>query len=138
MRPDGWELSLEKHISDNMKAPYVRGSADCLVFVADWVLQLVGVDVMAKKYDTDPDTIRGQYSTGDEAYALIQALRGDVYGIMDAHFSRRNKTLARRGDVAIYGGAFGIVGGSGRVFMRRDVGITTVPISRCDVVWGIG
>lgn len=138
MRLEGWEVRFADYLDRATFKKFKWGECDCLIFAADCVLVLTGIDVMAKKKRNDPPTIRGMYETEEEAKTLIKKYRKSIRDIMDVHFDRKSVNFAKRGDVVMYKNAFGICSGQGFAFFKdRDHKITLVKLSECKVVWDI-
>lgn len=135
MRIEGWEKILESHIQESASKPFAWGEFDCLTFVSDAVRAMTGIDPMSRKLPDDPETIRGAYQNETEAKALIKDIRGTSANIMDVHFERIAPAFASKGDVALKGEMFGLVGGRGIVFFKSKSMLLTKPVASMDVTW---
>lgn len=141
MRFEGWEKKIDEYLQKCSKRRFKWGSMDCLIFASNACKIVCGVDPMAKKRESDPETIRGLYKTAEEAYILIKEYRRTVPAIMDAHFDRININFAQRGDVVLgkldYGSTFGIIWGGQAVFKSHDLGLVRVPLNDKMKCWKV-
>lgn len=138
MRIEGWEIKLNDHIGEYAGRDFKWGETDCLIFSSDWCVICCGVDPMSAKKKTDPETIRGQYSSEEEAKALIRSLRKSTRDIMDIHFERIKPQFAQRGDIVLHRLAFGVVIGRGyAMFNTEDKGLLRVKLEDCNVGWRV-
>lgn len=96
-RPEDWPDRLAAFIEERRNVPFAWGTQDCMLFSADAVLMLRGVDIMA--------AYRGLYATEAEAEALLNR-DGGIDAILatvaeQAGLAERAPKLARRGDLAM-------------------------------------
>ena len=101
MKKQGWEKTLDSYIQEIANREFKWGECDCLLFVSDACQLVCSVDPMRWKLEGDPETIRGAYSTEDEAYAFIKKYRGTTPKIMDIHFPRVKNGFQQRGDIVL-------------------------------------
>lgn len=138
MRNQGWEKDLDNYIVEQTSKYFKWGQADCLIFASDWCVICCNVDPMKAKKKNDPKTIRGLYSTEEEAKKLIKSLRKSTPDIMDVHFDRVLPNFLQRGDIAFYKMAFGIVIGRGyAMFNNEEKGLIKVKLEDCKIGWRV-
>lgn len=135
MRIEGWEKEIENYIQETMKKEFSWGECDCLIFISDAVKIMTGIDPMSKKYDTDPETIRGAYNTEAQAYYLIKNIRGSIPNIMNVHFETVQIPFAQRGDIVLGKmddgeHCFGLVWNGGAYFKTKQPGILIKPVDK--------
>ena len=136
MRQEGWETRLNDYFESVHNVPFVWGECDCLIFASDAVKAITGIDPMSKKKKGDPDTIRGLYTTQDEAKELVKKYRKSLRDVMDVHFERKDLNFCKRGDVVLYKNAFGICVGRGIAFFKSEgLGLQVVKIRECVLAW---
>lgn len=141
MRIEGWESRLTKYVETQMKKRFKWGKSDCLIFACDWSILCCGIDPMKRKKPADPETIRGAYTTEEEAKALIKQYRKSLPDIMDVHFQRQAPRKAKRGDIMMgktpHGNAFGVNIGRGVVMFKAQKGILTMKARECSRSWSV-
>lgn len=141
VRLQGWEKSLSDYIESIVFKEFKWGECDCLIFASDACKLVCGVDPMLKKFEDDPDTIRGAYETENEAYSLIEKYRKSMPNIMDVHFNRIDNAYASRGDVVLAkletGYTFGVVSGRGVAFFKSEKGLIQEPVSKAKYIWKV-
>lgn len=96
-RPEDWPERLAAFVEERRNVPFAWGTQDCLMFAADAVLMLRGVDVMAQ--------YRGAYATEAEGDSLLER-DGGMEAILAAAaqaagLAERAPKLARRGDLVL-------------------------------------
>jgi hypothetical protein len=136
-RVEGWPLKLSRFLRARRDMPFAWGSNDCLMFAADAVKEITGIDLALRW--------RGTYSTEEEA-ATILAGYGGVSGLISlalGHNGTRNVMTAKRGDVAMIktdqGEMAAIVDDSGAriaVPMSDKMTIVRFPLEKAWRVWG--
>lgn len=132
-RIEGWPLLLSRFLRVRREMPFAWGSNDCLIFAADCVLALAGVDP-AERW-------RG-YATEAEAAAILAANGGVNALIADGlgHKGQRNMLTARRGDIVTMklDGRLtaGVVDDSGtRIASVAEKGMTRLPLTKAWRIW---
>lgn len=135
MRYPDWPSRLFTFIESRRSTPFAWGSNDCMMFTADMVLAITGVDHAAD--------FRGTYSTPEEARAIIEQLTGanDVVGIIDTLFKRVPVLQARRGDLVAStmqerGATIGVCAGGGCYFVGEN-GLVQHPLQSCITAWRV-
>src|SRR3990172_421857 len=121
-RPD-WPVRLNQYILAVRDRPFAYGEYDCCIFVAGAIEAMTGVDHMAE--------FRGHY---DSVETGRQALRAIGHGtLLKTLYKKFGKPLpgahGRKGDLAWYNGALGLVLGRQAMFIGVN-GYALVPLSR--------
>lgn len=138
-RQPGWETALTDFLKAAAARPFSWGEHDCLLFAADWVRRMTGVDCAAPH--------RGKYKTARGAAGVLRRMGvADAADVPDMFAPRHEvPALARRGDiVAVPAGAdgelcVGVVDDSGvHVAVVSPEGLTRYPLERAAVSWRIG
>lgn len=104
-RVEQWPRELSAFLRERSSMPFVWGQNDCLMYPADLVLRLTGVDPAVKW--------RGKYSTEAEAKELLK-IHGGVDGIITEGLGfrgDRNVKTGGRGDIVMVKTKWGITGG---------------------------
>lgn len=127
-------LTLETYLSEAREKPFCWGKNDCVLFAAGWVWFVTGKDP-ARRW-------RGRYATKMEAARRIkEAGADDMIAAGDILFGASRAldrvSHARRGDVALSNGAFGVVTGASAVFLKPTVGLSSVALRDCQRVWAL-
>lgn len=135
-RIEQWPTELSRFLRERRNVPFKYGANDCLMFPADAVLQMSGVD-FAEQW-------RGQYSTKEEAKVILDN-NGGVEGIISSVLGfkgTRNLLTAKRGDVVIahtlWGAMGGVVDDTGMriaVPMTGDECFIRMPMNKAWRVW---
>jgi hypothetical protein len=104
-RIENWPLLLSAFLRARRDVPFQWGENDCVMFAADAVRAITGVDYAAGW--------RGTYSTEEQAADLLKSGGGIDSIITDALGIKgtRNLLLGRRGDVVTCKTSFGRVAG---------------------------
>lgn len=63
-RREDWAMRLEYVIDSLQHAPFTRGVNDCALFACTCLMAMTDTDIASD--------FRGQYSTADEAYAMVK------------------------------------------------------------------
>lgn len=141
MRLQGWEARFADYINEVSKKEFKWGECDCLIFASDCAKLLCGVDPMSKKINSDPETIRGLYSTRDKAYKLIYKYRQSIPKIMDIHFERIRPQFTQRGDIVLtkIGNlkSFGVVCNGKAFFKMEEEGFISIPLDAGMIAWRV-
>lgn len=134
IRKEGWEIALSQFLHARRKARFVWGENDCVLFPADAVQAITGVDPAAAG--------RG-YKTEAEANAILAGL-GTLDNLITSGMGfppHTNARMAKRGDVVIMEingqKTGGIVDDSGQklVCVTLKNGLMRLPLSRATRVW---
>ena len=135
-RLQDWQSRLFAAIGEKKNVPFSWGINDCMMFSADMVEAVTGVDHAAD--------YRGTYTTREEAQAIIESLTGakDNVGIIDSLFKRIPVLRAHRGDlvaavISDRGPSIGICAGGGCWFVGPD-GLVQYPLQNCITAWRVG
>lgn len=127
-RSIGWEMRLTRVIRDWRKVEY-SWENNCVIFAGDCVLAVTGADPVAD--------LRGKI-TGVRDWAYWLRREG---GLADAATRRLGDPIAPddaiMGDILMCDGALGVHIGQGGAFLK-DIGLGLVPVSGCDLAWGVG
>lgn len=123
---------LEEYLSTARQKPFEWGRHDCVMFAANWVRLATMRDPAARW--------RGRYATRMEAARRIKEAGADtMLAAGDILFGAarllQRPIDARRGDVALHDGAFGIVTGASAVFLQPTVGLAAVAVRGTQRVW---
>jgi hypothetical protein len=131
MRPEGWEGILAAHIAEANSYIFQWGEHDCALWCADWIQKITGNDLAAN--------LRGQYSTEEEARAILQSLGLSAWSeLPDNHLPLIPVKKAARGDLVLHpAGMLGICDGAFAYFLR-DVGVTRIAFTKCVKAWKVG
>lgn len=97
MRVDGWQRALNAYLLEAQEKYKREGFSyaglHCVTFCADWVQVLTGTDPLAD--------YRGQYSTEEEARALLESRDGSLLQALTNRFGEPVHPMkAQRGDIA--------------------------------------
>ena len=130
MRPEGWESLLAAHITTARAQPFAWGERDCVLWCADWVLQIRGVDYA--------EHCRGAYATEDQAAQLLDELGfASVSDLVDGHLDVTPVKYARRGDVMLHpSGMLGICDGAHAYFLTAS-SVTRIGFLHCTRAWTV-
>jgi hypothetical protein len=125
---------LEEYLSSARGNPFEWGRHDCVMFAANWVRFCTPRDPAARW--------RGRYATRMEAARRIKeagadsmVAAGDI--LFGAARALDRSIDARRGDIGLSNGAFGIVTGASAIFLKPTVGVTSVPVRQLEKVWAL-
>lgn len=138
-RHENWPLLLSRFIADRIALPFAWGQNDCLLFCADCVNALTGVDF------THPFRER-VYSTEEQAKELITEFSGGSMTDLVTQYlgdPRPYPLKNRRGDIVVADiagvPAAGVIDDTGRrVAFLTHKGIIYLPIRETMLVWGYG
>ncbi|HVY12233.1 MAG TPA: hypothetical protein VHB73_01555 [Alphaproteobacteria bacterium] len=134
-RNEFWTTQLSRFLKERAAMPFEWGVNDCLLFAADAVLAITGVDLA--------EDVRGGYDSEETADTLLSQYGGMEAAVtaaigMEPHY---NPLLAKRGDVALVevlgNPALAIVDDSGArlaVARSRD-GIQRLPLTAAKKIW---
>jgi hypothetical protein len=127
-------VALEEYLAGARGHPFEWGRHDCVMFAANWVRFCTPRDPAARW--------RGRYATRMEAARRIKEAGADtMIAAGDILFGadRRIDRLvdARRGDIGLVSGAFGIVTGASAIFLKPTVGVASVPLRQVESVWSL-
>lgn len=122
-----WDARLSATIMEWRERPF-RWDRDCARWAAACVIAQTGEDPLSD--------LRGEYRTKREALKLLATKSMPEY--LDERFSRVQPALARRGDIALtQENCLGIVIGGDALFFFEN-GMTLVPRTEWEGVWGVG
>lgn len=134
MRVNDWQSKLYNGIQARQTRTFAWGEHDCLLFAADMVFEMTGVD--------HATTLRGTYSDAAGAVAAIQQLTGctDAAAVVDLYSRRVPVAFARRGDLVarIENGrsVIGVCAGGGCYF-AGPLGLVCHTLSACVIAWRV-
>jgi hypothetical protein len=120
---------LYDHLAANQ--PFEWGTNDCVLWCADWVQKIIGVDYAAD--------FRGKYASDGEASAIMQAAGfASIADLVSAHLPEVTVNKARRGDIVLHPmGMVGICDGAHAHFLT--VGRPTqISFTLCTNAWSVG
>ncbi|HJV73177.1 MAG TPA: hypothetical protein VJ654_03060 [Noviherbaspirillum sp.] len=127
MRFEDWPERLAQFIEARRHQPFVRGTHDCVMFAADAIQAMTGVDLAAE--------YRGSYTTTKEALRFIQG-RGGMENIVP--LESIPVALAGRGDIAMIdtpeGDALAVHLGR-TIAAQGGQGILFLPVSAAKRAW---
>lgn len=128
-RLDGWEGALAEAIAHAEADQFEWGRHDCCTWVAQVVLALTGRDVGGDW--------RGTYRSRLGAARQLRR-RGGMAALWTRHLGKplASPLTARRGDVAVYDEAAGIVTGRHAAFLGEQ-GLVHVPLAACAAAWNV-
>jgi hypothetical protein len=118
-----WRSKLSAIVEERRRLPHVYGENDCLLFVADCVAAMTGLDIAAK--------LRGRYDSASSGLSLIHASGySDLCALLGEFLEEIHPSLARAGDVMAFetpetGWALGMVNGE-RVTVLHPDGLGTL------------
>lgn len=122
MRYQDWQQRIIAAIEAASGRPFLWGSADCCLFVADCCVAACGKDPAAD--------YRSRYTTEVGAKRVLAKLHGSIPAVLDAHFERVIPEMAQRGDAVVFEGDLGQTAGvmwAGQVWAMTDQGAAPVP-----------
>lgn len=131
-RVEGWPLILSRFLRSRAKMPFCWGKNDCIMFCADAVMQITGIDFASNNRN---------YKTKSEAEDLLRHYGGleNIIGscLGSGHY---NYLAAKRGDVVLMmldtGPTAGIVDDSGaRIVSVGANGLIKLPLIRAYKIW---
>lgn len=131
-RVAGWEVILAAEIEAAQRLPFVWGAHDCATWTFDLVALLRGTASAA-------DAWRGRYRTALGAERVMRRLGWPTMeaggrALLGAPLD--TPLLARRGDVVLCDGAFGICTGARAALLAPD-GLTMRPLRDCALAWRV-
>lgn len=132
MRYPDWQTQLLNCIQAAKGRPFVWGTLDCCLFVADCCVALCGVDPAA--------SYRGRYCTEAGAKRVLLREHGSIGAVLDAHFKQVPVMMAQRGDAVIYDGPNGETAGviwAGAIWAVTEQGPQPLPGVRPKAVWRV-
>lgn len=134
MRVRGWEQQLVRLTTGKLRTPWAWGEHDCVMFAADCILAMTGVDLA--------DEFRGRYENEHEAWALLAHLgHEDLGSLVSTRLPEIKPRDAQRGDVVLMPGEFGdfiaICDGATAVGPRAPRGINHNPMSAAVRAWRV-
>ena len=136
LRRVDWPERLAAAVAEARDRPFVWGRHDCVLFAADCVAAMTGVDLAAG--------VRGRYRTpGGAARHLARDWRvGSAEGLATRLLGPAGPARhARRGDVVAVptklGPALGVCLGARAAFVSRE-GLAFVPLAAATASWSIG
>jgi hypothetical protein len=130
MRPPGWEAMLYDHIRNARSRPFAWGQHDCVLWSADWVLKMTGIDPASQW--------RGTYGTEEGARQVLAALELEtVAELADRHLTAITPSQAHRGDIMLHpNGMLGICDGPHAYFLTTE-GTTRIAFLSCPRAWRV-
>lgn len=128
--PD-WPVRLNQYLLAVRERSFAYGSYDCCIFVAGAIEAMTGADPMPE--------YRGQYNSVETGKAALRTLGQGT--LLKTLYRKFGKPLpgahGRKGDIAWYNGALGLV--LGRVAMFVGVnGFVLVPLSQLQYTFRVG
>lgn len=133
MRIEGWEKLLSEYLEAQATVPFEWGVSDCLMFAADAVKLITGID--------PAEEARGRYNDVKSAAILSIETGIKTEEIFDRHFERGDVAFSHRGDIVLKetdrGATFGIVYGGKAVFKVDGVGLSYEPLMSVGISWRV-
>lgn len=137
-RHQNWPLLLSNFIKEKQGQEFKWGSNDCILFAADCINRLTGVDLAA--------SYRGTYDDRQGAEILMKEFGGLLSTLISAHLGQPSgrPLMARRGDIVIHDIAgvccTGVVDDTGRsvMFLTEGRGIVRLSLASTMIVWSYG
>lgn len=140
MRPENWPERLSAYIAQASEQGFEWGTNDCLMFAANWMMELCGADPASElrgKYDDEASALRTLKETGAESYeALCHSL------IEGMGYSSAGPLALHRGDLCIapseteFGVMLGIVADSRAAFLSDNPEMPILLLPRTKVLMG--
>ena len=132
MRIEGWEQRFHAKFTEAQGREFQWGKHDCVLFAADIVEALTGIDHAAE--------FRGRYRTPRGALRIV----GNLETFPDQYFKRIPVTRAQRGDLVFvdgdnpFGGSLGVVAPGGvQIATAGENGLDLVSIRRGSAAWKV-
>ena len=135
IRFEDWPVRLSAFLEASIDKPFVWGECDCMIFCADAILEMTGLD---KAYD-----VRGTYDTKEEADEIIAVYGENVEALLDDRLGERKSVkFCHRGDIVTYDyqGTIcaGVVDDTGkRAAFMTETGLTRIPLKLCRTAWTV-
>jgi len=137
-RHQNWPLLLSNFIKEKQGQQFKWGSNDCILFAADCINTLTGVDLAA--------SYRGTYDDRPGAEKILKGFGGVLSTLISSHLGQPSgrPLMARRGDIVIHDihgiCCTGVVDDTGRrvMFLTEGRGIIRLNLSSTMIVWGYG
>ncbi|HEY8604732.1 DUF6950 family protein [Tsuneonella suprasediminis] len=127
-RLPNWENRLNETIAQWRDVKF-RWDRDCARWAAACIIAVTGDDPIAD--------LRGRYSTKRQAFALLAEKSMEEW--VDERLPRIHPAFAQRGDIAlVQDSCLGVVIGGEALFYSSDGGMTLMPRSDWQAVWGVG
>lgn len=130
-RPD-WRRRLDAEIRRHAHRRFDYGHFDCVLFAADAVAAMTGVDHAA--------AWRAQYHGARAAWRIVTAAGGLAALVTERLGEPIAPRAARRGDVVLLdedGGSLGICVGADAVLPARPFGLARRPLTSARCAWRI-
>ena len=93
-RCDNWELRLSKTVEERLYEPFAWGSNDCVMFSADCLEAMTGVDPVSD--------LRGQWADSKQALRVITRLGGLPAAVKACGLEEVPPLFAKRGDLVLH------------------------------------
>lgn len=93
VRREDWPERLNALIESRTFVPFGWGTQDCVTLAADCIEAMTGTDPLM--------SLRGRWSSQEEAAAVLAELGGLVHAVRDQFGQAVPPTMARRGDLVI-------------------------------------
>ena len=135
MRPSDWNAQVSQLMKKTMDKPFRRGVNDCVTHVADAVILMSGIDIIAE----------GRGYKSKEAGIAIMNEYGckSLADIVDRHFEREpHHRRLKKGDIVYRktssGETLGLLWDQMKVYLRAENGGFEVSkLQRADIGWSI-
>ena len=134
LRVDNWPSAMYAAIEEKRNQPFIWGSSDCCLFVADIIEAMTGIDIATG--------LRGKYDSLESAEII---LNGPLVEFMDRAMKFYNieeipLSYAGRGDMVVFnstlGQTLGILDGTQIISMGYE-GIVMAPRGEAFKAWRI-
>ena len=131
-RVEDWRVRFEQLVAERMRTPFDWGSHDCVLWAADAVLAVSGVDLAAE--------YRGTYGTDAEAMRLLKR-KGGLEVLGDLAGERIRPLAAGVGDVGIVSDEtgremFGVCAGAAWLVATAE-GLGAISLDKARVAWRV-
>jgi hypothetical protein len=130
MRNEGWESLLAQQIAEARGKTFEWGVHDCVLWCADWIGKVTGIDPAAEW--------RGTYSTEEEAQAILGSLGfASTSELASHHLEEKPVSMASRGDLMLHpSGSLGICDGAFAFFVTKE-GLLRLEFTKCLRAWKV-
>jgi hypothetical protein len=130
MRVPGWEIALVDEIDRARGMAFAWGVHDCATWAFDVRRRLTGIDAAA--------AWRGRYATAAGSVRVMRRLGWQTLPAMGCALlgAPIQPLCAQRGDIAMWGGAFGVCAGAVAVFVAQ-AGLTERPMTETTMAWRV-
>ena len=140
MRSEDWPERLSAYLARASEQGFVWGKNDCLMFAANWMVELCGIDPahdLRGKYDDAASALRTLKETGAESYEAL------CHRLIESSGGRNAGPVAlHRGDLCIavndsvFGVMLGIIADSRAAFLSDNPEMPLLLLPRRKILMG--